>query len=285
MNEPQRDVLEEVDELITALESHSDPRVRDQVAALLERVDAVHRTALTHLMSAIHGMAGEAFVNRLTADPAIRLLLMSYDLVAVDRKLQAEEALDGVRGHLHAHGIDVELLEVVGGVIYARLHGLERSGLPLPAVQRDLEQALRTGLLGFQELILGDRRPGVGPSALVSLGGLQRARRPVYRTALAAEELPPGQMRGVDIEGSPILIVNVDGAFYAVANRCGESPLPLEFGTLVGAELTCSWHGCRYDVHSGRRLDGGPERLAVFPVAVEDGSIRVAVGVEPVGSA
>ncbi len=284
MNKPQRDVLEEVDELITKLESHPDPQVRDQVAALLERVDAVHRTALTHLMSAIHGMAGEAFVNRLTADPAIRLLLMSYDLVAVDRRLQAEEALDGVRGHLHAHGIDVELLEVVGGVIYARLHGFERSGLDLGAIQHDLEETVRAGLLGFQELVLGDR-PGGVPQNLVSLGGPRRAQRPVYRRVLGSEEIQPGEMKAVELEDLPLLLVNLGGEVYALRNRCGDSPLPLEFGTLENDILCCSWHGCRYDVRSGKRLDREGERIDVFPVAVDDGQIRVALGVQPVEAA
>ena len=281
MIEPKRDVLEQVHELITALESHADPRVGEQVAGLLEGIDAVHRTALTHLMSAIQGMAGEAFVNRLTADPAVRLLLMSYDLVAVDRRIRAEEALDTVRGHLHAHGIDVELLEVVGGVIYARLHGVERSELEVPAAQHDIEEALRAGLLGFQELVLGDR-PGAAPPALVSLGGLRRAQRPVYRSVPAGEDLDPGRMRPVELDGLPLLLVNLDGEVHALRNRCGESPLPLEFGTLEGDVLRCSWHGCRYDVRTGKRLDREGERVPVFPVAVEEGQIRVALGVEPV---
>ena len=79
---------------------------------------------LSHLMDVIRGMGGDAFVNRLIGDPAIRMLLMSYDLVPVDRRLMAEEALDMVRGHLHSHGVDVEILEVVGGVVYVRIHGL-----------------------------------------------------------------------------------------------------------------------------------------------------------------
>ena len=119
------DILEEVQRLIAELESHPDQAVRTAVTTLLQGIDTVHRTALTHLVGAIQGMAGEAFVNRLTADPAIRLLLMSYDLIAVDRRLHAEEALDSVRGHLHDRGIDVELAEVVGGAVYVRLHGIE----------------------------------------------------------------------------------------------------------------------------------------------------------------
>ena len=280
MSEPGGDILAEVDRLITALEAHSDPAVREQLTQLLEGIDVVHRQGLTHLMAAIHGMGGDAFVNRLTADPAIRLLLMSYDLVAVDRRLQAEEALDTVRGHLHARGIDVELSEVVGSVVYVKLHGLDASGIPVSAVRRDLEEALKAGLLGFQELELGARSAGA-PGGLVPLGGLRRARRPVYQRAFDEAELPVGAMRGIEIDGQPVLIANLGGEFCAVSNRCGPSPLPLEFGRLEGAELLCSWHGCRYDVRTGARLDAEGERLAVYPVALADGEVRVAVGVEP----
>jgi hypothetical protein len=121
------------------------PRCATRLPRFFKGVDAVHRTALTHLVNAIRGMAGDAFVNRLAADPAIRLLLMSYELLAVDRRLLAEEALDAVRGHLHDHGIDVELAEVVGGAVYVRLHGLEHSGVAVEAVRRDVEEALRAG--------------------------------------------------------------------------------------------------------------------------------------------
>jgi 3-phenylpropionate/trans-cinnamate dioxygenase ferredoxin subunit len=270
--------------LITALEAHPDPEVGDQVRALLEAIDTVHRTALSHLVGAVQGMAGEAFMNRLTADPAVRLLLMSYELLAVDRRLLAEEALDAVRGHLHGRGIDVELLEVVGGAVYVKLHGLESSAISEEAVRHDLEEALRAGLLGFQELVLRQREVAAA-GGLVQLGGLRPAHRPVYRRALPSAELKPGSMKAVEVEGLPLLLVNLDGDLFAVRNRCGESPLPLEFGTLEAAEIRCSWHGCRYDVRTGRRLDAEGDHLAVFPVSVQENEIMVAVGVEPVEAA
>ena len=274
-----RDILEEVQRLIAELESHPDEAVRANVAALLQRVDAVHRTALTHLVGAIQSMAGEAFMNRLTADPAIRLLLMSYDLIAVDRRLHAEEALDSVRGHLHDHGVDVELFEVVGGAVYVKLHGIERSDVAVDAVRRDLEEALKAGLVGFQELVIGDRSAARTPE-LLQVGGLRAPQRPLYRRVCATSGIAPGTMKVVDVDGHGVLIVNADGEFLAISNQCGDSPLPLHFGTLQGAELRCSWHGCRYDVRSGQRLDG-PERLRVFPVSVEGEDVRLAVGTEP----
>jgi nitrite reductase/ring-hydroxylating ferredoxin subunit len=280
--EPDRDLLDEVQRLIAALEAHPDREVGAQVTALLQGVDTIHRTALTRLVGAIQGMAGEAFMNRLTADPAIRLLLTSYDLLAVDRRLLAEEALDTVRGHLHARGVDVELAAVVGGAVYAKLHGLAAGTLAVEAVRHDLEEALRAGLIGFQELVLGDRPSP--QTALLQVGGLRPVHRPVYRPACAVADVPGGAMKGMEIDGHGVLVANVEGRFHAVADRCADSPLPLRFGTLRGAELRCSWHGCRYDVRTGHRLDGGPGRLAVLPVAVENDEVRVAVDVEPAAS-
>ena len=144
------DVLAEVERLIDALTAHADAAVGEATTRLLNRIDVVHRAALTHLMGAIQSMAGDAFVNRLTSDPAIRLLLMSYDLLAVDRRTLAEEALDAVRGHLHTHGIDIELLEVLGGVVSVRMHGPPAGHPALDGARRDVEAALQAGLLGFQ---------------------------------------------------------------------------------------------------------------------------------------
>ena len=278
----RQDILDDVSRLIATLEQHSDPAVGQQVNALLSGIDAVHRTALTHLFNAIQGAGGETFINQLTADPAIRLLLMSYDLLAVDRRLMTEEALDAVRGHLHAHGVDVELLEVVGSEVFVRLHGVNGSELTIEAVRRDLEAALREGPIGFQLLTIGDREQQKPPE-LIQLAGRRPMHRPVYHSVLGIDELMRGEMRSVDVNGESVLLANVAGDIYAVANHCGESPLPLGFSTLEGPLLVCSWHGCRYDLRTGARIDE-PEadRLRVYPVRVVTGDVQIAIGVEPV---
>ena len=73
----ERDLLLEVEKTIAELQQQHGPRVGELVAALLADIDAVHRAGLTHLMGAIRSMGGDAFVNKLVADPAIRMLLMS----------------------------------------------------------------------------------------------------------------------------------------------------------------------------------------------------------------
>ena len=100
---------------------------------------------------------------------------------------------------------------------------------------------------------------------------------PAHRDALALADLPPGTMRAVDVGGVPLLLANVDGSVYAIRNRCGDGPLPLDFGTLEGAEIRCSWHGCRYDVRNGRGIDANGGRVQVYSVSIQNGRIRVAV--------
>jgi nitrite reductase/ring-hydroxylating ferredoxin subunit len=279
------DLLAEVEQLIGTLTAHADPAVGDTATALLDRIDLVHRAALTRLMGAIQSMAGDAFVNRLTADPAIRLLLMSYDLLAVDRRTLAEEALDTVRGHLHAHGVDVELVDVLGGVVSVRLHGVPAGQPAHDGARRDVEAALRAGLLGFQELETdGGEGTRAAPkdSAFLPLESLRRAQRPVYRAVFNADDLADGQMRSAIITETNVLVVRVSGEFFAVRNACGDGPLPLDFSTLVGTELTCSWHGCRYDIRTGHRLDRPDatheDHLRILPVRVRDGVVEIVIG-------
>ena len=285
------DLLSEAEQLIAMLSAHPDPAVGAATLELLERIDAVHRTALSHLMGAIQSMAGDAFVNRLTGDPAIRLLLMSYDLLAVDRRTLAEEALDAVRGHLHAHGVDISLVEVLGGVVTVRIHGASPADESYGGIVHDIDEALRAGLLGFQELEISDgkmTRPASAESTFLPVSSVQRAYRPIYRDVCPADEITPGTTRGVIVDGSMVLLMRVEDEFFAVRNACGESPLPLDYSTLEGTELKCSWHGCRYDVRTGHRLDrpDAPreEQLSVLPVRVSDGVVQVVVGTARAGA-
>ena len=276
------DLLSEAEELIGILTTHADPAVGAATTALLQRIDAVHRTALQHLMGAIQSMAGDAFINRLTGDAAIRLLLMSYDLLAVDRRTLAEEALDAVRGHLHAHGVNVELVDVLGGVVAVRVHGIAPDVAAWGGVVADIEQALRAGLLGFQELDVRNdlaERPAVVDSTFLPVAALQRAFRPVYRDACATGDVAAGGVHGVLVDGVPVLLARVQDEFFAVRNTCGSSPLPLDYSLLDGTELRCSWHGCRYDIRTGHRLDrpdaSRDELLQVMPVRVHEGRLQV----------
>lgn len=108
-------------------------------------------------------------------------------------------------------------------------------------------------------------------------------RRPVFVDVGAFEDLAPGTMKAVDVDGRSVLVINVDGEPYAFANVCPSqgARLPLDGGKLSGLVLVCPWHNCAYDARSGKRVDDSPDEpsLAVLPIAVQDGVLRVAANV------
>ncbi len=72
--------------------------------------------------------------------------------------------------------------------------------------------------------------------------------RPVAKTT----DIAPGTTRSVrTTRGDDVLIFNVDGMFYAIANVCTHDGWPLDQGDLCGREIECPRHGARFDVTTG----------------------------------
>ena len=82
-----------VNELIHSLRSHSDARVRDEVEALLERLDLLHREALVRLADALRRSDGRDAFERAAVDPFVRVLLGLYDIT--DLGLERTESPGG----------------------------------------------------------------------------------------------------------------------------------------------------------------------------------------------
>jgi nitrite reductase/ring-hydroxylating ferredoxin subunit len=97
----------------------------------------------------------------------------------------------------------------------------------------------------------------------------------------ALDELPPGRLAYVDVDGLPIALANVDGVIYAFGDSCRHEGGPLSAGVLVGATVTCPWHGWTYDVRSGKSVVPPIGlRLPTYPVTVRDGAIYVEIAWE-----
>ena len=71
-----------------------------------------------------------------------------------------------------------------------------------------------------------------------------------------ASELSPGAMTWVALDRERVLIVNVDGCFYALQDSCGHRQAPLSKGTLEGHVIECPLHFARFDVRTGKLLSG-----------------------------
>lgn len=92
----------------------------------------------------------------------------------------------------------------------------------------------------------------------------------------AVADLPPGNMIRVAVDGQPVMLANVDGAFYALRDVCGHRNAPLSRGKLDGCQVECPLHFALFDVRNGHLIDGPLSAdVPTREVRVEDGAIYV----------
>ncbi|MFP6824295.1 MAG: Rieske 2Fe-2S domain-containing protein [Pseudomonadales bacterium] len=98
-----------------------------------------------------------------------------------------------------------------------------------------------------------------------------------YVRAMEAS-LAPGDHTTVEARGWDLLVVNVDGDYLVVENRCTHAKAELSKGRLDGSEITCAEHGARFDLRSGA-CTGPPATQSVpkFDARVKDGFVEVKI--------
>lgn len=262
------------------LENLEDEPTRTEVFALLEGVDLLHRQALGRLLGLVADLGGQTLIEQVAEDPVVRALLEMYDLPEPDERTQVERALQTVYPYMESHGGKLDVLGVEQGRVRVCLSG-SCGSCPGSAgtLRRVVEEALRERFPGFRELVAEEPAPTRKQPLQV---GRLPLRRPRWVAMGRMQDLAPGGMRAEWPEGQSVLLARLGSEVYAYRDGCPPgSPLTLQHGRLEGETLVCPWHGCQYDIRSGKRQDGAG-RLQVLPVAVQDGKIMVAIGTEEV---
>jgi len=105
----------------------------------------------------------------------------------------------------------------------------------------------------------------------------------------ALRDFPPGTRRLVEVRGRGIVVFNVNGEFFALANRCPHQGGSLYHGRLTGLVeskepgkytytrrgeiVRCAWHGWEFDVRTGQSwCDPARVRARQFPVSIAPGA-------------
>jgi nitrite reductase/ring-hydroxylating ferredoxin subunit len=105
----------------------------------------------------------------------------------------------------------------------------------------------------------------------------------------ALRDFPAGERRVLSVRGREIVVLNHDGEFFALLNRCPHEGGRLACGKLVGLVqsnepgeyrysrrgelLKCPWHGWEFDIRTGQSLcDPSTIKARSYPVIVEAGS-------------
>ncbi|HEX2305898.1 MAG TPA: Rieske 2Fe-2S domain-containing protein [Nitrososphaeraceae archaeon] len=75
-----------------------------------------------------------------------------------------------------------------------------------------------------------------------------------YVEAGKVSEISNGHMKHVEINGKEIAIANLDGKFYAFADRCGHMNARLSRGNINQNVVTCPFHAAKFDITSGKKM-------------------------------
>ncbi|HEX2091807.1 MAG TPA: non-heme iron oxygenase ferredoxin subunit [Longimicrobiaceae bacterium] len=98
--------------------------------------------------------------------------------------------------------------------------------------------------------------------------------------AASLEEVPEGEVVGVEAGGARLCLARVEGEVYAFQDRCSHREFPLSSGELDSEEctITCEWHGARFDIRTGEpQCLPATRPIPVYACRVDGGEIYVDV--------
>ena len=93
-----------------------------------------------------------------------------------------------------------------------------------------------------------------------------------------ASELPNGERLFVEIEGKPIVILNIAGQLFAIGDVCTHDDGPVGDGEIEGFNIVCPRHGGEFDIRTGKvQQMPAVVDIPAYPVEIRDGKIFVGI--------
>ena len=135
--------LQHVEALIADIERSVEPAARDKTRRFVQAVLDLHAGGLARILEILaeHGEAGQAILETLVHDGLVSSLLLLHDVHPMDLAARVQVALVDVGSRLAGHGLAVELVATVDGVVRVRVNRTTRGAVPRSALVL-IEQAL-----------------------------------------------------------------------------------------------------------------------------------------------
>jgi 3-phenylpropionate/trans-cinnamate dioxygenase ferredoxin subunit len=96
--------------------------------------------------------------------------------------------------------------------------------------------------------------------------------------ACALAEIPEPGTFGVELNGTPLVIVRAEGEVYALDEFCTHEEVSLADGEVYDHTLECWLHGSCFDLRSGKPTGPPATRpLSTYPVRIDGNDVYVAV--------
>jgi len=95
---------------------------------------------------------------------------------------------------------------------------------------------------------------------------------------VAVMELREGQRLFIEIDETPIMILNIAGNYFAIADVCSHDDGPVGEGNTEGFEIICPRHGARFDIRTGKALAlPAFVDIPAYPVRVVGDQIEIGI--------
>ena len=90
-----------------------------------------------------------------------------------------------------------------------------------------------------------------------------------WEAVAKVDDLAPGEMMYVEVGEDPVVLINLNGDFFALSDICTHQEASLSDGEIIGDEIECPLHGGAFEIRTGQP--------ASFPVVVpvETYAVRV----------
>ena len=92
------------------------------------------------------------------------------------------------------------------------------------------------------------------------------------------EEILDGERLFIEIDGKPIVILKIDGEYYAIGDVCSHDEGPVGEGNVEGFEIICPRHGARFDIRSGKAVAlPAFVDIPAYPVRITGDQIEIGI--------
>ena len=111
------------------------------------------------------------------------------------------------------------------------------------------------------------------------------------RFVCSLDELPPGEMKLVEVGKFGVGVYNVGGSLHAIVIYCSHEGAPLCLGYIGGTNeaasdepdrlrrvrdgqiVRCPWHNWEFDITTGQNIADPQRRIRTYQVDVTDGEV------------
>ena len=97
-----------------------------------------------------------------------------------------------------------------------------------------------------------------------------------WHKAAPRAEIKAGEVVGVDLGGVAVGLTELDGKVHAFADVCPHAYALMSQGVVDGDVVECPLHAARFEIRTGRYLDGPDcEDIAVYETRIDGDAVWV----------